>query len=84
MLRKYNYLLTCNDYLGKLAETVVKISELSSCIVRADERDRRSICLMGSKGPQTIYEKTTENHILRLQQQVEELEKTDKDRIING
>ena len=74
IMSKYNYLLTCNTYIGKLAETVIKVVELNSCLVKADERDKRSICLMGSKGPQTVQEKNTEGHIRRLQQQMDELE----------
>lgn len=46
---------------------MIKVVELNSCLVRADERDKRSICLMGSKGAQTVQEKSAEVHMMRLQ-----------------
>ena len=51
---KYGYLLTCNNYIAKIADVVIKLVELNASLVRAEERDKRSICLMGAKGPQTI------------------------------
>lgn len=60
VMSKYNGLLTANNYIGELAHTVIKIVELNSCLIKADERDKRSICLMGSKGPQTVHEKNQE------------------------
>lgn len=66
LLGKYDFLFNCNNYLGELASTVVKVIELNSCLFVADERDRRSICLMGSKGPQSLHEKNHEVHMHRL------------------
>eukprot|EP00354_Favella_ehrenbergii_P003056 CAMPEP_0170451278 /NCGR_PEP_ID=MMETSP0123-20130129/580_1 /TAXON_ID=182087 /ORGANISM="Favella ehrenbergii, Strain Fehren 1" /LENGTH=145 /DNA_ID=CAMNT_0010712931 /DNA_START=839 /DNA_END=1276 /DNA_ORIENTATION=- len=63
---KYGYLLSCNDYIAKIAAVVIKIIELNSSLIRADERDKKSICLMGAKGPQTVQEKNQETHLKRL------------------
>lgn len=79
-MSKYNYLLTCNNYIGQLAHTVIDVVELNSCLIRADERDKRSICLMGSKGHQTVHEKNTEMHMMRLKQQVDDLEQSEVER----
>ena len=66
ILGKYNFLLNCNNYLGDLASTIVKVTELNSRLFVSDENDRRSICLMGSKGPQTLRERTRDVHMHHL------------------
>ena len=34
VMGKYNYLLTCNSYVGRLAETMIKVVELNSSLVQ--------------------------------------------------
>ena len=51
---KYDFLIHCNDYFGQLAEQMITITELNSCLMRADERDKDSICMLGTQGPKTI------------------------------
>ena len=53
---KYQFLIHCNDYLAKLAEQMITITELNSSLTRQDEKDRESICLMGSQGPKGLRE----------------------------
>lgn len=51
---KYDFLIHCNDYFGRLAEQMITVTELNSCLMRADERDKASIALLGSQGPKTL------------------------------
>lgn len=63
---KYDYLIHCNDYLAKLAEQIITITELNSCLMSSDERDKNSICLMGSQGPKSLQTKQNEQHLHRI------------------
>ena len=74
---KYDWLIHCNDYFAKLAEQIITITELNSCLQRADEKDRDSICLMGTLGPKTLGERQNEQQIHKIQQKLDDLEKSE-------
>lgn len=63
---KYSYLVHCNDYFAKLAEQVITVTELNSCLLTADEKDKDTISLMGGKFHRTLGEAKYENHLNRL------------------
>lgn len=64
---QYNFLLHSNDYIAKLAEQIITVVELNSCLLVSDEADKNNICLMGTMGPKTIQEQSHDMHIHRLQ-----------------
>ena len=64
---KYDYLVTCNDYFAKIADQMITITELNSCLLTSDEKDRNSISLMGGKFPRNLQEQNHEHHLHRLQ-----------------
>ena len=74
---KYNFLLHTNDYIAKLAEQMITVVELNSCLLVSDEADKNSICLLGTQGPKTVQEQSHDMHIHRLQNQLDEIEKGD-------
>ena len=54
LTNKYDFLIHCNDYFGRLAEQMITVTELGTSLMRADEKDKASICLLGSTGPKTL------------------------------
>ena len=55
LLDKYRVLLKENLYYAVLAESMIKIMQLSSSLLAADERDKESISLIGEKGPTDLH-----------------------------
>ena len=67
LMGKYDFLVNCNNYVAKLAEQLITITELSSCLLRSDEKDKGNICLMGSKGSKSLKDQQMDHHHKRMQ-----------------